>query len=145
MNQPWRDVMQANDWRNLWATASNQPRTNSNYVVVHRLFFQTATKLDSYHIIPKDNLERFQNREEHLRKIFSFVKYKLQPRSVDEPRLYEIAGDLLKRCLLKKQYLEGVRKYYQHEGKVLRDPKNLIELIRAPNINLGRLLPRCKA
>jgi len=133
--------MQANDWRKLWATASNQTRTNSNDVVVHRLFFQTATKLDSYHIIPKDNLERFQNREEHLRKIFSFVKYKLQPRSVDEPRLYKIAGDLLKRCLLKKQYLEGVRKYYQHEGKVLRDPKNLIELIRAPNINLGRLLP----
>ncbi len=140
MSQPWRDVMQANDWRKLWATASNQTRTNSNDVV-HRLFFQTAIKLDSYHNIPKDNLERFQNREEHLRKISSFVKYKLQPRSVDEPRLYKIAGDLLKRCLLKKQYLEGVRKYYQHEGKVLRDPKNLIELIRAPKIEMGRLVP----
>ena len=140
MSQPWRDVMQADDWRKLWATHSNQPRTNS-YDLVRSLFFQTITKLGSYHIIPKDKLEFFPNREEHLRKLSSFVKYKLQPRSVDEPNLYKIAGELLERCLLKKQYLKGVREYYQHEGKVLRDPKNLIDLIRAPKINLGRLLP----
>ena len=140
MSQPWRDVMQADDWRKLWATHSNQPRTNS-YDLVRSLFFQTITKLGSYHIIPKDKLEFFPNREEHLRKLSSFVKYKLQPRSVDQPNLYKIAGELLERCLLKKQYLKGVREYYQHEGKVLRDPKNLIDLIRAPKINLGRLLP----
>jgi len=58
-----------------------------------------------------------------------------------EPRLRKSVSDLLERCLLKKHYLKGVREYYQHEGKVLRDPKNLIELIRAPKINLGRHLP----
>lgn len=140
MSQPWRDVMPANDWRKLWATPSNQTRTISNDATC-RLFFQTATKLDLYHIIPKDNLERFQNREDHLRKIFNFVRNKLQPIIIYEPPLLiKSVSDLLERCLLKRQYLKGVREYYQHEGKVLRDPKNLIELIRAPNINLGRHL-----
>ncbi len=80
MTQPWRDVMSAKAWCELWAIASNPTRSQQPnqfptpfqcYVKKH--FDLTRTKIATYHSIPKDKLELFQNREQSLDDLKRFV------------------------------------------------------------------------
>ena len=171
MTQPWRDVMSANAWCELWARASNQtPSQQPNqpltafqcYVKKH--FDLTRTKIATYHSIPKDKLQLFENREQSLDSLKLFVidwttrgplgkAFGQKHRAVQkldgtwslEDHQYSFLRQpvqlLLERCQLKKMYLKNVREYYEHEGKVLRDPKNLIDFLAAPHQQLGCLLP----
>ncbi len=170
MTQPWRDVMSANAWCELWARASNQTRSQQLdqpitpfqcYVKKH--FDLTGTKIATYHSIPKDKLELFPNREQSLDSLKRFVLgwttqgplgkvIGRRHQAVQKDGTWSLEDDqysflrqpvqlLLERCQLKKMYLKNVREYYEHEGKVLRDPKNLIDFLAAPKQKLGCLLP----
>ena len=170
MTQPWRDVMSANAWCELWARASNQtPSQQPNqpltafqcYVKKH--FDLTGTKIATYHSIPKDKLELFPNREQSLDSLKRFVLgwttqgplgkvIGRRHQAVQKDGTWSLEDDqysflrqpvqlLLERCQLKKMYLKNVREYYEREGRVLRDPKNLIDFIAAPHQQLGCLLP----
>ena len=170
MTQPWRDVMSANAWCECWARASNQTRSQQLdqpitpfqcYVKKH--FDLTGTKIATYHSIPKDKLELFPNREQSLDSLKRFVLgwttqgplgkvIGRRHQAVQKDGTWSLEDDqysflrqpvqlLLERCQLKKMYLKNVREYYEREGKVLRDPKNLIDFIAAPHQQLGCLLP----
>ena len=170
MTQPWRDVMSANAWCECWARASNQTRSQQLdqpitpfqcYVKKH--FDLTGTKIATYHSIPKDKLELFPNREQSLDSLKRFVidwttqgphgkVIGRRHQAVQKDGTWSLEDDqysflrqpvqlLLERCQLKKMYLKNVREYYEREGQVLRDPKNLIDFIAAPHQQLGCLLP----